>query len=90
MYKKQDFGASTLLRSTDVKTPADRVEAKTEDARAARRRFLKASGAMALAVPVIESVTGRDLLTVSAQAQSGGQQGINGAFTGDVSDPFVN
>lgn len=55
-----------------------------EDARAARRRFLKASGAIALAVPVIESVTGKDLLTISARAQTSGFEGINGAFTGSV------
>lgn len=37
-----------------------------------RRRFLKAAGATALAVPVMETLSGRGLLIRSARAQSAG------------------
>lgn len=74
---------------TDQSRPKDERLPSTDkagaaDARAARRRFLKLTGAAALAVPVIESVTGKDLLTVSAQAQTAGPNDVNGAFTGTI------
>ncbi|MDD3518462.1 MAG: hypothetical protein PHQ14_08940 [Chromatiales bacterium] len=59
----------------------DKPEAATKDQAATqvgneRRRFLKAAGATALAVPVMETLSGQGLLVRSARAQSaGGGQG---------------
>ena len=52
------------------------------DARAARRRFLKVAGAGAVAVPVIESLTGAELLTRAARAQTGEEEGLQGFMIG--------
>ena len=50
----------------------------------ARRRFLKVAGTAAVAVPVMETLTGRDLLTTSANAQTAGAQAFDGPMTGTV------
>lgn len=68
---------------SEPKTPSQ----KTAEQRAARRRFIKVAGAGALAVPVMETITGKDLLTVSAQAQTGAPQGFDGAMTGTIDLP---
>jgi hypothetical protein len=56
----------------------------TSDRRAARRRFLKVAGAAAVAAPVIESLTGVELVTTAARAQSDEPQGFDGAMAGDI------
>jgi hypothetical protein len=57
--------------------PADTVE---QD----RRRLLKVAGAVALAGPVMQTLTGKDLLTRSAQAQSVNGQGMDGPMSGTI------
>jgi hypothetical protein len=52
--------------------------------RGGRRRFIKAAGAAAIAVPVMESLTGHDILTMSAKAQTAGAQGFDGPLTGTI------
>jgi hypothetical protein len=69
--------------SDDRQTPE--VEAR-EKAKAARRRFLKVAAAGVAAAPVIESLTGTNLMVVSAQAQTIQGQGLNGPMTGSLPD----
>jgi hypothetical protein len=56
-------------------------------ARTGRRRFIKAAGATAVAVPVMETLTGRDILTMSARAQTAGSQAFDGPMTGTLAAP---
>lgn len=67
--------------SADRQTSAEQAH---QTKRAARRRFLKVAATGVVAAPVIESITGKQLLTVSAQAQTVSGQGIDGAFTGTL------
>ena len=57
-------------------------------ARTGRRRFIKAAGAAAVAVPVMETLTGRDILTMSAKAQTAGSQAFDGPMTGTLAGPI--
>ena len=52
--------------------------------RAARRRFIKTVGAAGIAVPVIETLTGQDLLTTAAKAQTAPSGGLDGPMTGVI------
>lgn len=59
-------------------------ESASARGRGGRRRFIKTAGAAAIAVPVMESLTGHDILTMSAKAQTAGAQAFDGPLTGTI------
>jgi hypothetical protein len=69
--------------SLDSRTPAAPA-APASTAAPARRRFLTIAGTAAVAVPVMETLTGHDLLTTSAKAQTAGSQAFDGPLTGTL------
>jgi hypothetical protein len=63
--------------------PQDAADA-ADSVEQGRRRLLKVAGAVALAGPVMETLTGKDLLTRSAQAQSVSGLGMDGPMSGTI------
>lgn len=63
------------------KPAANAAEGRTE----ARRRFLKKAGTIALAAPVMESLSREGLLVRSAHAQTIQFVQLNGPFEGSIS-----
>ena len=51
---------------------------------AARRRFLKTAGATVVAIPVMQTLAGRDMMVVSAQGQTAPLQGFGGPMAGPI------
>ena len=58
-----------------------------EQARESRRRFLKKAGAIAVAVPVMESLSKEGILIRSAHAQTGQFDGLGGPMAGPIFEP---
>jgi hypothetical protein len=56
------------------------------NAGAARRRFLRTAGATVVAIPVMQTLAGRDMMVVSAQAQTAPLQGFGGPMAGPIFD----
>lgn len=61
-------------------------DARASNAGAARRRFLKTAGATVVAIPVMQTLAGRDMMVVSAQAQTAPLQGLGGPMAGPITD----
>ncbi len=53
-----------------------------------RRRFLKKAGAIAVAVPVMESLSKEGILVRSAHAQTAQFDGLGGPMAGSIFEPF--
>lgn len=64
----------------------DNAEQSNPDAAESRRRFLKKAATIAIAAPVMESISREGLLVRSAHAQTVAFQGFNGPFNGILND----
>ncbi|MGE0702638.1 MAG: twin-arginine translocation signal domain-containing protein [Vicinamibacterales bacterium] len=63
-------------------------ENEQEQAKESRRRFLKKAGAIAVAVPVMESLSKEGILIRSAHAQTAQFDGLGGPMAGPIFEPL--
>lgn len=68
-------------------TPNEQKDVAAEQARAGRRRFLKRAGTIALAVPVMESMSKEGILVRSAHAQTIQIGPLDGQGSGPIGEP---